>query len=134
MIVQVNPHCRRREALLSYDPEGVYLGNKNLEVLAMIHANNIKAYLVCYSIPGVPRAIEWLKAQHVKVISEEKPAHWIERRWPCWHRFHKANQEYNYSILYYAGPPAILEDDCFLFDIYESPEQAIRFLEEHEMI
>lgn len=79
MIVRVNPHCRRREGLAGYDPDGLYLRNMDLNVLAMIHANQTKAYLVCYSIPGVPCAIEWLKEQHVEVISKEKPSNWIEK-------------------------------------------------------
>lgn len=134
MIVRVNPHCRRREGLAGYDPDGIYLRNMDLDVLAMIHANQTKAYLVCYSIPGVPYALEWLKEQHVEVISKEKPSNWIEKKWPWWRQFHKANQEYDYKISYYAGPSIIFEDDGFLFDIYESPERAIQFLRKHHMI
>lgn len=130
MIVKINPHRKRRDSLSVFDPEGIFLRNMELEVLAVICANSITAYLVYYSIPGTPRALEWLAAKHVDIISDERPKHWIEKKWPFWHRFHKSNQYYDYRLSYYAGPPAFLEDDHFLFDIYESYGEALRFLDE----
>ena len=134
MIIRVAPFRRSGGSLSAYDPAGVFLRNMDLRVLAIICANGIKAYLVYYSIPGVPRALEWLEAKNVKVVSDERPLYWIEKKWSRWHRLRKSNQDYDYKISYYAGPLEILEDDHFLFDMYESQAEALRFLDEHGFI
>lgn len=134
MIIKINPFHRRGDSLSVYDPKGIFLRNMELKVLAVIRANHITAFLVYYSIPGTPRALEWLEAKHVDIISDERPKNWIEKKWPFWHQFYKSNQDYSYRISYYAGPSAILEDDHFLFDIYESYGEALRFLDEHGLI
>lgn len=74
----------------------------------------------------------------LEVLDESIPKNWVENKYKRF--FELRNDKYDFSIPIktYIGPPEFIEDNDFLFDIYDNPSKAneflIKFIEKHKEI
>ena len=123
----------KKRVISGFDFNGEYIRGIEWDVIAIIRSSNILAYLVIFNnIPGRDDAIDWVDSRNFDTIDNEKPDNWVECAWPWWRPYKKmkANVEYDFRLTYYCGPKELLENDSFLFDIYENRRKAIQYLNE----
>ena len=91
-------------------------------VIAISEQKRKRRYLVEYN-----NRIDWWDADLFTVVDSDIPNEWIE----VVHRRHYKIKNPNYSFLifinYYLGPQRFLDNQDFLFDIYENPTNAYNF-------
>jgi len=92
------------------------------EVLAIKQHRRRTQYLVEDDL-----RLTWWDADLFNVIETWIPDEWIEIRYSSFHKLQ--NKKYNFSIAinYYIGPKNFIENEDFLFDIYENPRTAYEY-------
>lgn len=109
----------------------VPINKLEFEVLAIIKHSKITKYLflieksVLHTNESVPY---WFDSQYFEVLDENMPKNWVENKYKRF--FELKNNKYDFSIPIqtYIGPPEFIEDNDFLFDIYDNPSKANEFI------
>lgn len=102
---------------------GVELGDNIFEVFSIARFKNKKNYLLKIG----KGYLDWYRAELFEIKDNLIPDFWIYKKF-CWFYTIK-NKKYNFSIVLkeFWGPEDFINDDNFLFDIYEEPEKANNF-------
>ncbi len=132
MIIKMKKRRWNRNGISRFDVLGEYIAQMELEVLAIMRNYGRVVYLVRFSVPGTDNALDWVAAKNFVVLSDQKPATWVEHRWSALRPHIKRNSnfpDFDFRITYFCGPAALLESDIFLFESIENPEKAIGFLQ-----
>ena len=80
----------------------------------------------------------WFDSRCFEVLDASIPKNWVKNKYKRF--FELRNDKYDFSIPIktYIGPPEFIEDNDFLFDIYDNPSKAneflIKFIEKHKEI
>lgn len=105
------------------------IGGYVLEPVAMMKNYGSCSYLVFTVETGGCMRLDWAPACWFEVVDSQLPADWIQRRWSWFHPMVKRNERYDFDfrITRYDGPPCILEDENFLFEVIEERDRAMEF-------
>ena len=92
------------------------------EVLAIKQVHRKRQYLVEDDMRLI-----WWDADLFNVVEEIIPKEWIKLQYKRFHR--PRNKKYNFKLAMdcFWGPNEFLENEDFLFDIYENPHTAYAF-------
>jgi hypothetical protein len=92
------------------------------QVLAITKHRRIWQYLVVDD-----QRLKWWDKDLFEVIDEAVPENWVVIQYKRFHKFKNRKYDFQISTNYYQGPKEFLENEDFLFDIYENPSVAYEF-------
>lgn len=92
------------------------------QVLAIRIRRRKKQYLVADDLQ-----LKWWDSDLFEVIVQAIPKDWITVQYARFHKFKNKNYDFDISTTYYQGPQEFLDNEDFLFDIYENPTQAYNY-------
>lgn len=124
MQIKVNDvnELEKRHACWGYSASSVI----TYEVLAIKQVHKKTQYLIEDDM-----RLNWWDADLFSVVDKTIPEEWIKLQYKCFHSFR--NKKYNFRIAVncFWGPNRFLENEDFLFDIYENPRKAYAFYKTH---
>lgn len=97
------------------------------EVLAIKQAHRKIQYLVEDDM-----RLTWWDADLFNIVEETIPKEWVKIKYKCFHSLQ--NKKYNFKIVMncFWGPNTFLENEDFLFDIFENPHTAYVFYKKYQ--
>ena len=130
MKIRLKHNLKKRNPTFRFDLQNEFLGQEEMEVLAVMRNHHVLQYLIRYSIPGTPAALDWVSARDFLITDSQKNKNWIECTWPIWKPYIKihSNYDFDFRLSYYCGPSALLYSNAFLFESVENPLSATRYL------
>ena len=100
-----------------------------IEKICVITTWGSKYYLIVVREYGGYEYLDAVKAKDFYVTDNSIPKDWVELKWPFLSPFIKENSRLgvSYRITYYLGPKCILQDNDFLFNLFEDRAMAYSF-------
>ncbi len=92
------------------------------EVLAIKQYHRKKQYLVEYD-----NRLFWWDEDLFFIVNDNIPKEWVEIRYKYFNKLRNSNYCFKIPISYYLGPKCFMENENFMFDIYENPRDAYAF-------
>lgn len=130
MKIRLKHNLKKRNPTFRFDLQNEFLGQEEMEVLAVMRNHHVLQYLIRCSVPGTPDALDWVSARDFLITDSQKNKNWIECAWPIWKPYIKihSNYDFDFRLSYYCGPSDLLYSNTFLFESIEKPLSATRYL------
>lgn len=131
MTIRLLEHKKNRDKYWSqdYNESIAFVRNNNIEVICVITTWGSKYYLIVVREYGGYEYLDTVEAKDFYVTDNSIPKDWVELKWPSLSPFIKENSGIgiSYRITYYMGPKCILQDNDFLFNLFEDRAMAYSF-------
>ena len=119
MIVKINDKSTFEKKLAFY---GYDFYSDSFEVQAIRKRRKEFQYLIC-----VNSGLFWWYADLLSILDDNVPVNWVKIEYKKSHKFKNKKYDFRISTEFYYGPKEFLENEDFLFDIYENPSIAYEF-------